>query len=138
MRPLRLLLLVAVLVGPAWGAQADGPDSAGIQGVIARQFDAFRAKDPSTAFSFASPMIQSMFGSPENFGRMVQGGYPMIWAPSEVEYRDVHVENGLIFQRVRVRDGSGQDFYFDYEMIESPDGWKINGVYPVRTPGVGV
>ncbi|MFN0116562.1 MAG: DUF4864 domain-containing protein [Paracoccaceae bacterium] len=130
-----LALTGAVGAGPG---RTEGADPAAIRGVIGAQFDAFRAGDAGKAFTFASPMIRSVFGNPDNFGRMVRGGYPMIWAPSEVEFRGVRAENGAIFQRVRVRDGAGKDFLFDYEMVEGPDGWRINGVFPVRDPGVGV
>ncbi|MFZ5709339.1 MAG: DUF4864 domain-containing protein [Pseudomonadota bacterium] len=132
------LLVIMMLVPVPPGAVAQGADGRGIEGVIGMQFDAFRSKDAAKAFTYASPMIQSMFGSPEDFGRMVQGGYPMIWDPSGVEYRGLRVENGLTLQRVRVRDASGKDFMFDYEMLKGPAGWRINGVYPVRDPGAGV
>ncbi len=108
-----------------------------IEGVIAHQIEAFRTDDLATAFSFASPMIQSMFGSPENFGRMVESGYPMIWRPSDVEFRGLREERGMTIQRIRVRDAAGKEFLFDYEMVKGPDGWVINGVYPVREEGVG-
>ena len=37
---------------------------------------------------------------------------------------------------VMVTDKAGQVFYFDYEMVETPDGWQINGVQELRAPGV--
>jgi hypothetical protein len=36
-----------------------------------------------------------------------------------------------------VRDADGSIFLFDYEMVAMPDGWRINGVFPVRDSGVG-
>ena len=108
-----------------------------IEDVIARQIDAFRSDDLPRAFSFASPMIQGMFGSPENFGRMVETGYPMIWRPSDVEFRGLREERGMTLQRIRVRDAAGKDFLFDYDMVEGPGGWVINGVYPVREESIG-
>jgi len=109
-----------------------------IRTIIESQIEAFREKELGTAFSFASPMIRGMFGTPENFGRMVQEGYPMIWRPSAVEFLDLRDENGRLMQRLSVRDGSGRLFLFDYDMIAGPDGWRINGVYPVPEPDIGV
>lgn len=57
-----------------------------IQNVIAAQIEAFQQDDFQTAFTFASPKIQMLFGSPENFGKMVQNGYPMVWRPSDVTF----------------------------------------------------
>jgi Domain of unknown function (DUF4864) len=137
---IRAAAFAAMAAGAAVAVRAEDTAPSGaagaIEGVIARQFDAFRADDVATAFTFASPMIQGMFGSPENFGAMVQNGYPMIWRPSDVEFRDLREERGMTIQRVRVRDASGKDFLFDYEMVEGPGGWVINGVYPVRNDDV--
>ena len=54
--------------------------------MISKQIEAFKADDFDTAFSFASPMIQRMFGSASTFGEMVQNGYPMVWRPAEVRF----------------------------------------------------
>lgn len=116
---------------------AEEPGGSAIEGVIQSQIDAFLAQDPVTAFGYASPMIQGMFGTAENFGRMVQTGYPMIWKPSGVRYLGARTENGMTLQRVLVTDPSGATFLFDYEMVQLPEGWRINGVFPVRDTGVG-
>ncbi len=94
--------------------------------------EAFRAGDPAAAFAFASPMIKRMFGTPETFGSMVQSGYPMIWAPGEVRFLGASRGPGGIEQRLAVTDRQGGIHFFDYDMIETPDGWQINGVRPVR------
>lgn len=61
-------------------------DDAAIEGVIRQQLDAFLAGDVDTAWGYASPEIQRLFGNPENFGRMVERGYPMVWAPGDVRF----------------------------------------------------
>ena len=81
-----LLLVVLVIFAPLRPAAAqDAP----IQGVIQSQIDAFQADDFARAFSFASPTIQGMFGTPENFGLMVKEGYPMVYRPAEVEMQEL-------------------------------------------------
>ena len=64
---LRLFALVALVLGLAGAAQAQSlssADRAAIRQVIEAQVDAFRRDDGSAAFSYASPVIQGMFGSP--------------------------------------------------------------------------
>jgi Domain of unknown function (DUF4864) len=117
---------------------AQEADSGAIQTVIQGQMDAFTAKDPVAAFTFASPMIKGMFGSPDNFGSMVSSSYPMIWSPTSVKYLGTRQAGAMLLQRVLVTDASGKSFLFDYDMVEvPPDGWKINGVYPVPDAGAG-
>lgn len=127
-------LSLMVLIGSS--AMAD--DGSDIRSVIGDQIAAFAADDLTRAFDFASPMIQRMFRDPETFGRMVASGYPMIWRPEAVRYLDLHEENGRLLQRMGFRDAEGQFHLFDYEMIAGPDGWRINGVYPVPPEDVGV
>lgn len=133
---LRLILAVPlVLMTLLAPVQAQSRDDA-IRDTIGRQFDAFRADDFAGAFEFASPNIQGIFGSADNFGAMVRNGYPMVWRPGSVQYLDLREEDGRLKQRVEIEDASGTVHYLDYEMIETEDGWKINGVAVVKQPGV--
>lgn len=108
-----------------------------IQSTIEQQIEALQADDFATAFSYASPTIQGLFGTPENFGQMVQLGYPMVYRPSDVQMLDLRDIAGALYQRVLIRDAEGRGFLLDYQMIETPDGWKINGVDMLRQPEVG-
>lgn len=99
-----------------------------IQNTISRQIDAFLIDDFPKAFTFASPSIQGMFRTPENFGRMVSQGYPMVWRPADVQYLDLREENGVLIQKVLITDQEGGQHVLDYRMIETEAGWKINGV----------
>ncbi len=57
------VLALAVSVGPAL---ADP-----LEDVIIRQLEAFNDRDAEEAFTYASPMIKRLFGTPENFGNML-------------------------------------------------------------------
>lgn len=127
---------VLALAMAAGAATAD--DAADIRSVIGDQIAAFGADDLLTAFGFASPTIQGLFGNPENFGRMVANGYPMIWRPGAVSYLGLREEGGRPVQRMGFRDAGGAFHLFDYVMIEGPDGWRIDGVVPVPDTGTGV
>jgi Domain of unknown function (DUF4864) len=108
-----------------------------IRNTIQSQIDAFQADDFARAFTFASPTIKQMFGTPENFGAMVKQGYPMVYRPSSVEMQDLREIAGNLWQRVRVTDQAGAGWYLDYMMVETPEGWQINAVQLLPAPDVG-
>ncbi|MEM1076714.1 MAG: DUF4864 domain-containing protein [Pseudomonadota bacterium] len=121
----------AALVGAAlWilAAGAASADPKAMQSVIDQQLEAFQADDFSKAMEFASPVLQRYFRTPENFGRMVTQGYPMVWRPGDVRYLENRIEDGVHWQRVMITDRKGQTHVLDYRMTETADGWKINGV----------
>lgn len=122
--------LAISMTGAAW---AQGTE---IEGVISDQIDAFKADNFAEAFEFASPNIRGIFGTPENFGRMVTQGYPMVWRPSEVTYLELRQENGSYWQKVQIVDAEGRVHVLDYRMLETDNGWKINGVQLLKSAGV--
>lgn len=125
-------VLALGLTGPSFG-QGDE-----IKGVISSQIEAFQSDDFSTAFTFASPSIQLMFRTPDNFGRMVSQGFPMVWRPSDVEYLGLRQDRGALVQRIQVTDSDGRLHVLDYFMVETADGWKINGVEFVKQDDLNV
>ena len=133
----RLLLSLALSVLSALSVSAQEARNPAIETTIQQQFDAFRADDVGTAFSFASPTIKGIFGTPENFGMMVRNGYPMVWRPAEVQYLELRKVAGNLWQRVMVTDQAGRTHLMDYQMIKTDDGWQINGVQLLPSVGVG-
>ncbi len=118
-------LLLVVLMG-AQGLAQSASDS--IRGVISSQLQAFQSDDFVTAFTFASPVIREIFSTPENFGRMVRNGFPMVHRPADVQFSSLTERAGRQYQSVLIKDQSGRLHVLEYEMIEGPDGWQINGV----------
>ena len=125
------LFLAAVLTLPA--AAQEGP----IRSTIESQIQAFQADDFARAFSFASPTIKGMFGTPETFGAMVKQGYPMVYRPAEVQMMELREVAGALWQRVRITDQAGAGWYLDYMMVETAEGWQINAVQILPAPDVG-
>jgi hypothetical protein len=107
-----------------------------IESVIGGQIEAFQSDDFAAAFKFATPMIQGMFGTPERFGMMVRNGFPMVWRPAEVQYLEQRESGGFTYQKVLIRDAEGTYFALEYEMLETPLGWQINGVRFLVEPAV--
>lgn len=108
----------------------------GIEDVIGEQLQAFNDRDVQDAWQYASPMIQGMFGTPDNFGNMVRNGYPMVWTNRDIEFLELGEVNGVLTQRVLIRDGEGVAYILEYAMIETADGWRINGVQVLPAPDV--
>lgn len=107
-----------------------------VENVISDQLQAFNDRDVPLAFTHASPMIKRLFGGPENFGVMVERAYPMIWDNTSASYLEFRDEGGSFFQRVMIRGEDGLTYVFDYKMIETPDGWQIDGVALLPAPDV--
>jgi hypothetical protein len=126
------VLLAAALAVPALAQEAP------IQQTIQSQIEAFQADDFARAFTYASPTIKGMFGTPENFGAMVKQGYPMVYRPAEVQMMELREVAGNLWQRVRITDRTGAGWYLDYMMVETAEGWQINAVQILPAPDVGV
>lgn len=126
--------LVAVLAFALPAGAQEGP----IRDTIQNQLEAFQADDFSRAFTFASPTIKGVFGTPENFGAMVRNGYPMVHRPAEVRMLDLREVGGRLWQRVMITDQAGRTHVLDYQMIETAEGWQINAVQLLAEAGTGV
>ncbi len=138
----RFLATTTVLLIAAFLAQAQGPARAeepadSIQAVIVSQLDAMQANDPAAAFAHASPTIQSKFGTPEVFRRMVETGYPVIWRPARYEMLALAETAAGPVQTVLFQDREGRLFEAAYQMQLIDGVWRINGVYLRALPGVG-
>ncbi len=126
------LVVALALAGPAAAQQAE------IAETIQRQMDAFLAEDESAAFGFASPGIQGLFGTPENFGRMVRDGYPMVWSPGDVRFGKLAERGGLWVQNVYVSDAAGAPHLLEYTMEQIDGRWCIAGVRILEMPEAAV
>ena len=126
MRSIFLAMTLAVV--PMVALAQDEGDRAAIEAVIAGQLSDFGARDVPGAWEDASPMIQGVFGTPENFGTMVENGYPMVWDNSEARFLELREEAGALRQTVMIEDPEGRLWVLDYEMVELDGDWKINGV----------
>jgi hypothetical protein len=109
-----------------------------IRSVIEGQMQAFRNEDSAAAFDYASPGIQGMFGTPRNFGMMVRRGYPMVWNNAETQFLELRERNGALWQKIRIRDETGGLHLMDYRMVQTEEGWQIDGVVELPAPDVGV
>ena len=131
MRKWIVMIMLSIFAATAAPAQQTP-----IEAVISQQIQAFRADDFDRAFTFASPSIQGLFGTSDNFRKMVTNGYPMVWRPAQVEFLALRVQKGRLAQRVRIVDEEGLVHVLDYFMIATEAGWKINGVELLKQEGL--
>jgi len=133
MRWLALFLALAVSA-PAQAQEAIPPaDATAIQQVIQSQLDAFQHDDWPRAFGYAAPTIQTKFVSPEIFSQMVRQGYPQVYRPKTVEFRELAATEYGPTQRVFVVGPDGHAYMAYYTMERQPDGsWRISGCHLVE------
>jgi hypothetical protein len=129
-------MMAALALALMLGAGATVAQERGIEETIGQQLEAFKQDDFGAAFDFASPTIRNIFRTPENFGAMVRQGYPMVWRPAEVTYLEQREIAGAIWQKVQITDSAGRVHILDYQMVQTVDGWQINGVQLLRQPDV--
>ncbi len=132
----RWLILLLVLTAPlAARAQEAIPaaDAAAIRQVIQSQLDAFRQDDWPAAFGYAAPSIQAKFVDPDVFSQMVRSGYPQVYRPKAVEFRELSATQWGPTQRVFVIGPDGHAYMAYYSMERQPDGtWRISGCHLVE------
>ncbi len=130
---MRQLVLTALIV-LALSLPVRANDAA--QKVISDQIAAFLEDDVETAFTFASPAIRRVFGTPERFGQMVRQGYPMVWRPADMRFLATEERSGALVQTVLIRDAAGALHVLEYRMIETDGGLRIDAVRLIeQTPG---
>jgi hypothetical protein len=126
--PMLLLLAFAAPVAAGAGEALDEADRQAIRSVIEAQLAAFQADDGETAFGFASPTIQEMFGDPANFLAMVKTGYLPVYRPREVRFEQLLSYQGEPVQLVLLVGPDLEVVTAYYAMQQQPDGtWRING-----------
>jgi hypothetical protein len=111
-------------------------DRTAIQTVIEHQLAAFRNDDAVGAFAFASPGIQSKFGTPEVFMTMVQTAYRPVYRPQHVAFKELQIVDGVPTQAVLLIGPDGVPVLAFYLMQQQSDGaWKIDGCYLMAFKG---
>ncbi|MGO4129375.1 DUF4864 domain-containing protein [Inquilinus sp. YAF38] len=125
----RGLVLFVLIAMPAFAqAQSGDMDKPAIVGVIQKQLDAFQGDRAAEAFGYASANIQHLFGTPDNFLAMVRQGYPPVYRPRSVDFRELVTSEGRIVQKVLFVGPDGVPVIAEYFMERQPDGsWRIDG-----------
>ncbi|SLN60640.1 hypothetical protein AQS8620_02741 [Aquimixticola soesokkakensis] len=134
MRILLGLMTSLALGGTAWAQTTMSAPEA----VVREQLEAFDTRDVARAWSHASDTIKGLFGSIETFARMVEQGYPPIWDSAGARLIGERAEGGRQIVEMAVTGENGREQVFEYTLIETAQGWKIDGVRPIELPGLAV
>jgi len=130
---LSMTLLSAMLL---WGHSVFA-DATKVQTVIQSQLEAIQSDNFSEAFEFAAPNIRMIFQSADRFGQMVRGGYPMVYRNRSVTYGKYSEDSQFSSQIVNLESLDGSVFQLRYDLVETPEGWKIQGVQILGRSSVG-
>jgi Domain of unknown function (DUF4864) len=116
-----LVLLIAFLLGSSVLVRAADDVAVG-QSVIRSQEDAFSRDDAATAYTFASPGIQSWYRTPETFMFMVRNGYAPVYRHRSFEFGEARTADGKIVQEVHIIDTNGEAWEALYTLEPQSDG----------------
>lgn len=137
-----LLLLVvgsgafaqSAFAAPGKAVRTSQSDARAIEKVIRDQIDAFGRNDARRAFAHATPDIRRMFGTPDDFMRMVRDAYAPVYRASSVVFLKLETIGGLTFQTVHLVDGEGRVWLARFAMRRQPGkAWKVGGCELVAT-----
>ena len=129
----RLVFFIVIFLSATF-ARAEVDYEQDIRGIIESQLAAFQDDDGASAFAFASPSVQQIFGNPDKFMSMVKQGYPMIYRPIAYDFREFVLYKGQPTQRVQFVGGDGRSVVALYFMELQPDEhWRISGVTLVQS-----
>ena len=107
---------------------ARAEDEPAIQRVISAQIDAFRHDDGPTAFGYASPRIQAMFGDAPHFLDAVRRNYAPVYRPRSFSFGPLTEQDGAPVQHVDIIGPQGEGEEALYFMEHEPDGsWRVAG-----------
>lgn len=92
------------------------------------QLLAFANDDAELAFSFAAPIIQSVFKTPQNFIAMVIKSYPVVYRPVKVSFMKPESVGPDLLLPALMTDTRGKVWIANYTLQQQPDGkWLISG-----------
>ena len=138
-----ILLIIGLATFNATAHAADAPpaavspaDTSAARAAILAQIKAFAADDATRAFSFATPQLREMIGTPENFISMVRRNYPVVYRPASVAFLKPERDVDAMVQAVHMTDADGVLWLALYRLERQPDKtWRISGCQVVEARG---
>jgi hypothetical protein len=114
-------------------------DAAAIHAVVQSQLEALADDDATAAFELATPTKRTLFGSAENFLRMLKEQYSPIYRPQLALFSAPQLVDGNAIQVVRVTDDQRHVWIAIFWMERGEDtGWKIDGCQLFRTSTISI
>ena len=113
----------AVTAEPAY----DAATRSAIQGVIAKQLDAFGHADAKGAEAFAAPSIRERFPEPADFLAMVKENYRALINPRSTSFGEATPSPHGPLQKVTIVAADGTVWIAIYALEQVDGEWRING-----------
>ena len=129
-------ILLFILTIISYGAEKEFRPQ--IEKVITSQFNAFKEKNLSLAYSYASPEIKRQYPSAEIFGKMVKNGYSDIWNSKSHTFEGLKLKGEMAFQMVTVISSNNTINNYLYTLYNYNGDWVIAGVMRYRSDSMGV
>lgn len=129
-------ILLFILTIISYGAEKEFKPQ--IEKVITSQFNAFKEKNLSLAYSYASPEIKRQYPSAEIFGKMVKNGYSDIWNSKSHTFEGLKLKGEMAFQMVTVISSNNTINNYLYTLYNYNGDWVIAGVMRYRSDSMGV
>ena len=129
-------ILLFILTIISYGAEKEFKPQ--IEKVITSQFNAFKEKNLSLAYSYASPEIKRQYPSAEIFGKMVKNGYSDIWNSKSHTFEGLKLKGEMAFQMVTVISSNNTINNYLYTLYNYNGEWVIAGVMRYRSDSMGV
>ncbi|HEV7275134.1 MAG TPA: DUF4864 domain-containing protein [Devosiaceae bacterium] len=136
-RALAAVAIAVAVVVPA-SAEEDIPAAAAWQEVISGQIQAFRERDAPAAFDYAGAAFKVSFQNAEIFFETImQSGYePIVDSRSHSFGTYEQVGTMVVLQQVTLVGSDLQLYGAIYQLIEEPEGWRVQGVQLYRQQGM--
>jgi hypothetical protein len=130
-----LMMIAALLLWYPATTHADDPGE--FRRIIAEQISAFNADDGTRAFSYATPSLQQLFATPDNFMAMVKRGYQPVYRQQSYRFAETFADTaGRPAQKVIFVDQAGKVWTAVYTFERQPDGtWRISGCVLLEARG---
>ena len=138
-RRLGAIVVAALLIaGPASG----GPEHElrrNVIAVIKSQIAAFQRDDRDMAFSYASPEVQSQFGTADAFLARFAATYKPVYQPKSVIFLNLAFSRGRLVQRVLLHGPDSIAVVALFPMMQMNDGsWRVDGCVLIPATGKSV
>lgn len=131
-------VVACAIAAPVAAEDGSGPAAAPWQEVISGQIQAFRERDAPTAFDYAGTAFKISFQDAEVFFEaIVQSGYEPIMESHSHRFGSYEqIGSMVVLQQVMLVGNDLQYYGAIYQLIEEPDGWRVQGVHLYRQPGM--
>ena len=118
--------------------ECDASLQGGIETTVNAQTSAFASDDFELAYTFASPSFRSNV-TLEGFVGIIAGSYGPLIESSELIFSDCLVDlgSGLALIDVRFLQAGNDVYGLRYLMIETMDGWRVQGASNLELVGEG-